>query len=87
MGTGLHHNDSEMTESIKTARAICAQTTQDAEVLCSATVKEAKATCTCTILEAKALCSVIIREAEIQGATQANLLHQEHTQTIQQLGE
>ena len=87
LGMELCHNDSEMTESIKAARATWTETTWDTEALCSATVKEAKATCTCTIQEAEALCSAAIRDAEIQGATQANLLHWKHTKTIQQLEE
>ena len=77
----------EMTESIKAARATCTQTTQDAEALCSTTVKEAKATHTHTIWEAEALCSVTIRDTETQGATWANSLHWEHAKTIQQLGD
>ena len=74
-------------ESIKEARAICTNTTQDAEAFCSATVKEAKATCVCTIQEAKALCSAAIRDAEIWGASQADSLHQRHAKTIQHLAE
>ena len=87
LGMKLHHSNSEMTESIKTAQATYAQTTQDTKALCPATVKEAKATCTHTIWEAKALCSLAIRDAEIQGAAWADLLHWEYTKTIQQLEE
>ena len=83
----LHRNNSETTESIKEAKAICAHSTQEAETLCSTTIKEAKATCACSIQEAKTLCSKIIRDAEAQGASQADLLHWTHTKSIQQLEE
>ena len=87
LGTELCQNDSETTESIKEAKAICTCATQDAEALCSATIKEAKATCTHTIQEAKALCSMAIRDAEIWGASQAISLHQAHAKSIQCLEE
>ena len=83
----LHQNDSETTESIKEARAICTHATQDAEALCSTTVKEAKATWTCTIWEAEALCSATIRDVEIWGASQADSLQWRHAKTIQHLEE
>ena len=49
LGMELCQNNSKTMESIKEARAICTNATQDAEALCSATVKEAKATCACTV--------------------------------------
>ena len=87
LGMSLCWNDSETTESIKEAKAICGHSTQEAKTLCSTTVKEAKATCTCSIQEAETLCSKTIREAEAQGASQADLLHQTHTKSIQHLEE
>ena len=83
----LCQNDSEMTEYIKEARAICAHATQDAEALCSAAVKEVKVTCTCAIWEAEAHCSTAIRDVEAQGASQADSLQQRHVKTIQCLEE
>ena len=83
----LQQNDSEMAESIKDTRTICAHTTLDAKALCSATVKEAKTTCTCTIQDAEALCSAAIRDEETQGASQAGSLQWRHTKTIQHLEE
>ena len=87
LGMELHWNDSETTESIKEARAICACATLDAEALYSTTVKEAKATCAHTIWEAKALCSATIRDVEIWGATQVDSLQWRHVKTLQHLEE
>ena len=75
LGMSLCQNNSQMTESIKEAKAICTHSTQEAETLCSTTIKEAKATCACSIQEAETLCSKTIRDAEAQGASQADSLH------------
>ena len=83
----LCQNDSETTESIKEAKAICTHSTQEAETLCSTTIKEVKATCICSIQEAKTLCSMTIRDAEARGASQADSLHQTHAKSIQHLEE
>ena len=83
----LCQNNSETTESIKEARAVCTCATLDPEALCSVIVKEAKATCTCTIQEAKALCSATIKNAEIWGASQADSLQWRHVKTLQHLEE
>ena len=45
LGMELCRNESETTESIKEARAICSCVTMDTEALCSSTVKEAEVTC------------------------------------------
>ena len=74
----LCQNESETTESIREARAICSHVTLDAKALCFAIIKEAKTTLACTIWEAKATCSMTIRDAEIQRASQAELLHRQH---------
>ena len=87
LGMSLHRNNSEMTESVKEAKAICAHSTQEAETICSTTIKEAKATCACSIQEAKTLCSNTVREAEARGASQVDSLHQAHTKSIQHLEE
>ena len=83
----LHQNDSETTESIKEAKAICTCSTQEAKTLCSTTIKEAKATCTHSIQEAKTLCAMAIRDMETQGASQADSLHWSHAKSIQHLEE
>ena len=75
LGMSLHQNDSETTESIKEAKAICTHSTQEAETLCSTTIKEAKTTCAHSIQEAKTLCSKTIRDTEAWGASQADSLH------------
>ena len=87
LGMELCQNDSETTESIKEARAICTHATLDAKALCSATVKEAKATCACTIQEAKALCLAAIRDVETWGASLADSLQWRHTKTTQHMEE
>ena len=84
---GLCQNDSETTESIKEAKAICIHSTQEAKTFCSTTIKEAKATCTHSIQEAKTLCSMAVRDAETQGPSQADSLHQSNTKSIQHLEE
>ena len=64
LGMGLFQNNSETTESIKKAKAICAHSTQEAKILCSTTIKEVKATCTHSIQEAEILCSMAIRDMQ-----------------------
>ena len=44
LGMELHQNESETTESIKEARAVCSYVTLDAKALCFAATKEAKTT-------------------------------------------
>ena len=87
LGIELHQNNSETTESIKEARAICTPATLDAKALCSVTVKEAKTTHACIIWESRALCSTAIRDAETWGASQADSLQWRHVKTIQHLEE
>ena len=72
LGMALHQNDSETTESIKEAKAICAHSTQEAKTLCSTTIKEAKATCSHSIQKAKTLCSMAVRDTETWGASQTD---------------
>ena len=83
----LHRNDSETTESIKEAKAICTHSTQEAKTLCSTTLKEAKATYACFIQEANTLCSIPVRDTEAFGASQTDSLHQSHAKSIQCLEE
>ena len=70
LGMELCQNESQATESIKEAKAVCSQVTLDAQALCFATVKEAKAICSCLTLDAKAACSrvtvclVMVKEAK-----------------------
>ena len=74
-GMALCQNESETTEAINQAKALCAQTIRNAEacqtvLICEAEVwhttcnKEAEANCACTITEAENHCSTAIREAE-----------------------
>ena len=44
LGMELHQNESQATESIKEAKAVCSWVTLDAKTACSAAVKEAKTT-------------------------------------------
>ena len=44
LGMELHQNESQATESIKEAKAICSWVTLDAKTACSVAVKEAKMT-------------------------------------------
>ena len=53
LGTELHQNESEATESLKEANAVYSHVTQDAEALCFATVKGTKVTYVQIIKEAK----------------------------------
>ena len=57
LGMELHQNESQVTKSIREAKAICSQDTLDAQALCFVTIKEAKAICSHVTLDAKAACS------------------------------
>ena len=59
-----HQNESQATESIKEAKAICSQVTLDAQALCFATIKEAKSICSCITLDTKAICSCVTLDAK-----------------------
>ena len=98
LGMELCQNESEATESIKEARAICSHVTLDAKALCFATVKgakvtyaqtvkEAKTTSACTIWEVEATCSMAIRDAKTWRAFQTGLLQRQHGKVIQDLEE
>ena len=74
-GMALCQNESEITEAIKEAKALCAHTIRDVEVhqavliseakVWHATcIKEAEAKCAHTLAEAENHCSTAIREAE-----------------------
>ena len=73
LGVELHQNESQATESIKEARAICSWVTLDAKALCFTTIKEAKAMCSHVTLDAKALCLVMVKEAKM---TQAHTIQE-----------
>ena len=64
LGIELHQNESEVTKSIREARAICSQVTLDAKALCFAVVKEAKAIWACVTPDTKAQCFVTVKEAK-----------------------
>ena len=65
LGVELCQNESQATESIKEARAVCSWVTLDAKALCFATVKETKAVCSHVTLDAKVLCLVMVKEAKV----------------------
>ena len=84
LGMELHWNESQVTKSIREAKAICSQVTLDAQALCFTTLKEVKATCIVavkeakmtkahSIQEAKAACSTTIRDAKAKRAFQAGV--------------
>ena len=87
LGIELCWNESETTESIKEARAICFCVTLDAKALCFTVIKEAKTTQACTIWEVEAACSMAIRDAETWRASKAELLHRQHGKVMQDLEE
>ena len=72
----LLHNESEITEPIKGAKAICALA-----------IKEAEANCVHAIKEVGAHCSTAFREAESWGASQAGSIQESHAKDIQHLEE
>ena len=84
-GMTLHQNESEITEAIKEAKALCACTIRDVEacqavvisedkVWHTACIKEAEANCAHTLAEAENHCSTAIREPESQAASKAHLI-------------
>ena len=98
LSMALCQNESETTESMKEANAICitavreakatcAHSIQEAKTLCSMAIKEAKATCAHSIQEAETLCSMAIRDTEAWGATQDGTLQKSHAKSILQLEE
>ena len=64
LGMELCWNESQVTKSIREAKAVCSQVTLDAQALCFTTVKEAKAICSCVALDAKATCSQVTLDAK-----------------------
>ena len=85
LGMELHQNESQATESIKEAKAICFWVTLDTKTACSVVVKEAKMTQNHIIQEAKATCSPAIRDVEVQRASQVESLQREHGNIMQDL--
>ena len=65
LGMELCQNESQVTESIREAKAVCSHVTLDAQTLCFATVKEAKAICSHVTLDAKAACSWVTLDARV----------------------
>ena len=89
LGMELHQNESQATESIKEAKAICSWVTLDARTTCSwvttdamttclVVVEEAKMTQNCIIQEAEATYSTAIRDVKVWRASQAESLQREH---------
>ena len=92
----LHQNESEITEAIKEAKALCASTIREAEAhrgtLISESeawhatcIREAKANCTSTIAEAENCYSMAIRKAESHGTKQALSIQLLHVEDMQHL--
>ena len=90
----LHQNESETTEAVKEAKALCARTIQDmetcwtvltseAEVLHAICIKGIEDDCACTSAEAENCCLSAIWEAESQGASNACSIQQSHAKDIQ----
>ena len=91
-------NESDTTESIREAKAICdaviqeakaacAHSIQEADMCCSTAIKEAKATCAHATKEAKTLCSVAIRDAEAWVASQDGTLQKSNAKSMLHLEE
>ena len=92
----LHQNESDITQAIKKAKALCACTIRDVEACWASLIskakiqhttciKEAEANCAHALAEAENCCSTAIRESESQGALQAHSIQQSHAKDIQHL--
>ena len=90
----LHQNESETTEAIKEAKALCTCTIRgaeacqamfigEAEVWHTTCIREAKAKCASTIVEAENCCSMAIRKAESHSAKQTHSIQQSHAEGMQ----
>ena len=95
-GMALHQNESETTEAIKEAKALCAHTildaetcqtvlTSKAEVLHTVCIKEIEDNCTHASAEAENCCLSAIWDTESLGASNACSIQQSHTKDIQHL--
>ena len=93
-GMACHQNESETTEAIKEAKALCAHTIRDVETHKTVLISKAKVwhvTCikeieddyACALAEAENCCSTAIREAESWSASQAHSIQQSHAKDIQ----
>ena len=95
-GMALHQNESEMTEAIKEAKALCAHTIQDVETCWTVLISKAKVwhatcikeiedNCAHALAEAGNCCLTAIREAESQDTSKACSIQQSHAKYIQHL--
>ena len=93
-GMALCQMESDVTEAIKEAKALCACTIRKveaywvalitkAEIQHATCIKEAEADCAHALAEVENCCSTTIREAESQGATEAHSIQQSHDKDIQ----
>ena len=64
LGIELCQNESQATESIKEAKAVCSWVTLDTQTICSQLTLAAKTNCSWVILDAKTACSVAMKEAK-----------------------
>ena len=94
----LHQIESETTEAIKEAKALCACTIQDEETCQMALISEAKVwhsaclmgiddKCSLALAEAEKCCSTTIQEAESDDTSRDRSTQQSHTTDIQCLEE
>ena len=60
----LCQNESQASESIREAKAVCSWVTLDAQALCFTTIKEAKAVCSQVALDTKVACSWVTLDAK-----------------------
>ena len=90
----LHQNESENTEAIKEAKALCTSTIREAkahwatliseaEAWHATCIREAKANCASTIAEVEGCCSTSIRKAESHGAKEACIIQLSHAKGMQ----
>ena len=69
LGIELHQKESQATESIKEAKAVCSWVTLDARTACSEVTLDAKTTCLAAVREAKTTQDHIIQEAKAACST------------------
>ena len=80
----LCQNKSQVTKSIKEAKAVYSQVTLDAQALCFTTIKEAKAICSHVTLDAKAACSWVTLDAKAVCLTKVKEAKTTQAHTIQE---
>ena len=88
-GMALCLNESDITEAIKTVKALCAHTIREAEALYAHTIREAEACHTALVSKAKTHHVASVKEAEanhantLAGAEEAHWIQQSHAKDMQ----